>query len=370
MSSPSLSFEQEIEKYAGAFYRKSIDHNPALQPSPSPYSPRYSGDFREFKKSLSFLSTIFRDSTIELESFRDRLFHSDSLMNEPDFEFARFAAVLILRLLSMQSYSSAHDPPLATRHVLSEKRQCLLEKVIHASKEFSEIFTGKYSCTIPLKSNTLAILRQLFTSWTKDMDIQTFQIAKITPEKSSRPPKTSSPKTLKASKSGQSKVSVILHRHVVSVKNDSVNSSSSASPLPLISGCASPTQPPRSSSPTKKSAFSRPNTPPARPPPCASPVRIPPRATCSPKSSRMPASSGLLPTPSPGILPTPPPYCSIAALRRTPAACFSPSAPALAPDTLAPILASYLAALLSTPCPLPPPSPRAPRWHCKPRIKV
>jgi hypothetical protein len=145
-------------------------------------------------------------------------------------------------------------------------------------------------------------------------------------------------------------------------------SSSASFPLPLI--CSSPPQPPRSSSPSKKSAPPRPSTPPVRPTPCASPVKISPRAACSPKSSRVPASSGLLPTPSPGILPTPPPCCSIAALHRTPAASFSPSAPALSPDTLAPILATYLAALLSTPCPLPPPSPRAPPWHRKPRIKV
>ena len=353
MSSPPLSFHKQIENYAKTFYEQSIDR------------PHYNGDtkiygdFKEFLTCQNFLSSIFRDPQFELDSFNARLFNSDSLVKESQLNFARFTAVLLLRLLSIQPYSSAHDPPLAERHVLLDKQQCLLDKVTKVSKVFKE-YNEHYLDT---RLATLTSLRQLFTSWTKDMEIQTSQIANITSEKSSLPPKA---KTLK---SGQSKISVILHRHVVSVKNDSVNSSSCASPsLPSI--CLSPPQPPRSSSPSKKSASPRPSTPPVRPTPCVSPVKISPRATCSPKSPRVPVSSGLLPTPSPGILPTPPPCCSIAALNRPPAASFSPPAPALSPDTLAPILASYLTALLSTPCPLPPPSPRAPPWHCKPRIKV
>jgi hypothetical protein len=289
MSSPPLSFQKQIENYAKTFYEQSIDR------------PHYNGDtklygdFKEFLTCQNFLSSIFRDPQFELDSFNARLFNSDSLVKESQLNFARFTAVLLLRLLSIQPYSSAHDPPLADRHVLLDKQQCLLDKVTKVSKVFEE-YNERYLDT---RLATLTSLRQLFTSWTKDMEIQTSQIAKITSEKSPLPPKT---KTLK---SGQSKISVILHS-----------------------------------------------------------------ATCYPKSSRVPARSGLLPTPSPGILPTPPPCCSIAALHRTSAASFSPSAPALSPDTLAPILASYLAALLSTPCPLSPPSPRAPPWHCKPRIKV
>ena len=340
--------------------------------------------YAEFLAHEEFLyDNLFDDDAAEVKHLKCML---DGLSTSSSVEtFQRLAATVLHRLFTMEGFEPDGKASLTDLAALTDKRAFLIQKLEDLRKFLSlyreetqnypsahRAYDAAYQKCHPAKlkafqktkprepslSTCLGALRVIFDCWVQDFDsVDLSATEEATPPISARPsevsvppPKRSSPKP----KSGS--FSVVVHRHVVSIKPNSTNSSLA---LHSLVSKVSP-----------ESA-----TPPRSPSTRSTPARaLSPLATATPLAR---SSNGILPTPSTsssrpcspdGLLPTPPHLPPPARSPHPRSRPFSPSpsysapTPPLHPQFLAQLLAPYLAYMFLPCAPLsafpyaPPPS--------------